>query len=89
LNFENIEICIDHLILNLKMYCSLWPEFNSENEEKVLLSKELDSMEMLTLLKELESQNICAFSDLDKHQLPRQLIIEIQRLNAVRKQFEA
>ena len=89
LNFENIEHCIDNLMLNLKMYCSLWPELNFENGEQVLLSKELDSMEMLHLLKELESKNICNFSDLTKHELPKPLIMEIKRLNALRKQFEA
>ena len=87
LDFEILECSIDNLILNLKMYSSLWPEFNSENKEQVLLSKELDRMEMLAILKELESKGICEFSDLNEKEIPETLIYEIKRLNALKKQF--
>lgn len=87
LDFEILEYSIDNLILNLKMYSSLWPEFNSENKEQVLLSKELDRMEMLAILKELESKGVCEFSDLNEKEISETLIYEIKRLNALKKQF--
>ena len=88
LNFENLENCIDNLMLNLKMYASVWPEFTSEKEEEVLLSKELDSMEMLIILKELQTKNVLNFSDLKLEILPTSLVLEIKRLNLLKKQFE-
>ena len=88
LNFENLENCIDNLMLNLKMYASVWPEFTSEKEEEVLLSKELDSMEMLIILKELQTKNVLNFSDLKLEILPKSLVLEIKRLNLLKKQFE-
>jgi hypothetical protein len=88
LNFETLDFSIDNLILNLKMYCQFWPELNLENEENILLSKELDSMNMLALLKELELKGICEFSDLNTNELPETLVYEIKRLNALKKQFE-
>lgn len=88
LNFENLENCIDNLMLNLKMYASVWPEFTSEKEEEVLLSKELDSMEILIILKELQTKNVLNFSDLKLEVLPKSLVLEIKRLNLLKKQFE-
>lgn len=88
LNFENLENCIDNLMLNLKMYASVWPEFTSDKEEEVLLSKELDSMEMLIILKELQTKNVFNFSDLKLEILPTSLVLEIKRLNLLKKQFE-
>lgn len=88
LNFENLENCIDNLMLNLKMYASVWPEFTSDKEEEVLLSKELDSMEMLIILKELQTKNVLNFSDLKLEILPTSLVLEIKRLNLLKKQFE-
>jgi hypothetical protein len=87
LNFENLENCIDNLMLNLKMYASVWPELTCEKEE-VLLSKELDSMEMLIILKELQTKNVLNFSDLKLEILPKSLVLEIKRLNLLKKQFE-
>lgn len=89
LNFENLENCIDNLMLNLKMYASVWPEFTSDKEEEeILLSKELDSMEMLIILKELQTKNVLNFSDLKLEILPTSLVLEIKRLNLLKKQFE-
>ena len=89
LNFENLENCIDNLMLNLNMYASVWPEFTSDKEEEeILLSKELDSMEMLIILKELQTKNVLNFSDLKLEILPKSLVLEIKRLNLLKKQFE-
>ena len=88
LSIENLENCIDNLNLNIKIYCSCWPQIDRKKDEQVFLSNELESMEMLAILKNLESENICTFSDLSAIVLPEPLAIEIKRLNLLKESFD-
>lgn len=88
LSIENLENCIDNLNLNIKMYCFCWPQIDRKKDEQVLLSNELESMEMLAILKNLESENICTFSDLSTIVLSEPLATEIKRLNLLKESFD-
>lgn len=89
LSFENFKISLKNLSANLKIYASSWPEINPNKETELLLSKELDNMEMLSILKELKSKNIINVNDLASCAIPISLELEIKRLNAINKQFNS
>lgn len=87
LSFENIENCIDLLAENLRNWCQLWPEIELENGNEILLSKELESMRFLEILKELKLLDIQNFESLTPTLLPQDLKIEIARLNTIKSLF--
>ena len=84
LSFENIENCIDLLTENLRNWCQLWPEIELENGNEILLSKELESMRFLGIIKELQLIDIQNFESLTSTLLPQDLKIEIARLNTIK-----
>jgi len=83
LTIHTLDSAIDSLLLNLKNWSLLWPKLELSLDEKILLSKELDSMSFYQVLKELQSINIHSFNNLKKEILPSNLIYEIKRLNLI------
>ena len=79
LNF--LIYCSDLLLQNLNTWAKKWPKLETDPSDDVKLSKELESVEMLQLIKELNKKNILFFNDLNESNLPSRLIIEIKRLN--------
>ena len=87
LTIRTLDSAIDSLLLNLKNWSLLWPKLELSLDEKILLSKELDSMSFYQVLKELKSINILSFINLKKEILPSNLIYEIKRLNLISNYF--
>lgn len=87
LTIQNLLFTIDLMLLNLKQWAQLWPKITIGAEDKILLSKELESMEFLSILKEMSLINIMTFSDLKKSSLPEKLVNEIKRLNQINSSF--
>ncbi len=87
LTIRTLDSAIDSLLLNLKNWSLLWPKLELSLDEKILLSKELDSMSFYQVLKELKSINILSFNSLKKEILPSNLIYEIKRLNLISNYF--
>jgi hypothetical protein len=82
-----MEISINLLLENLKVWSKLWPKTPILEDEKIVLSKELESMEFYQVLKELKQVNVLNFKDLYFAQLPESLNHEIKRLNLISKYF--
>ena len=80
-------MAIHFLLENLKAWSKLWPKIAILEDENILLSKELESMEFYQVLKELNKSNIIYFSDLNSIQLPPDLSNEIKRLNLINAYF--
>jgi hypothetical protein len=80
--------CCDLLVQNLKNWAEKWPKLETDEKNEVKLSKELESVEMLRLIKEVSSYNILNFNDLNSGNTPKDLMIEIQRLNELTTFFE-
>lgn len=87
LTIQTLDAALDALLLNLKNWSKLWPKLEISSDEKILLSKELESMEFYQVLKELKQANVLNFKDLDFIQLPMNLIHEIKRLNLINTYF--
>ena len=87
LTIDLMEISINLLIENLKVWSKLWPKITISEDEKIVLSKELESMEFYQVLKELKQVNVLNFKDLDFTQLPESLNHEIKRLNLISEYF--
>ena len=87
LTIDLMEISINLLLENLKVWSKLWPKIPILEDEKILLSKELESMEFYQVLKELKQVNVLNFNDLDFTQLPENLNHEIKRLNLISECF--
>jgi hypothetical protein len=87
LTIQTLDAALDALLLNLKNWSKLWPKLEISSDEKILLSKELESMEFYQALKELKQANVLNFKDLDFTQLPMNLIHEIKRLNLINTYF--
>jgi hypothetical protein len=87
LTIQTLDAALDALLLNLKNWSKLWPLITILEDEKILLSKELESMEFYQVLKELKQANVLNFKDLDFTQLPMNLIHEIKRLNLINAYF--
>ena len=87
LTIDLMEISINLLLENLKVWSKLWPKITISEDEKILLSKELESMEFYQVLKELKQVNVLNFKDLDFTQLPEDLNHEIKRLNLISEYF--
>jgi hypothetical protein len=87
LTIQILDAAIDSLLLNLKNWSNLWPKLEISNDEKILLSKELESMDFYQVLKELRQANFLNFKDLDFNQLPTDLKNEIKRLNLISAYF--
>ncbi len=81
--------CCDLLVQNLKNWAKKWPKLDTNPNEEIKLSKELESVEMLRLIKELNEKNNFLFSDLITNDLQKLLLIEIQRLNLIATHFSA
>jgi hypothetical protein len=75
-------------VKNLKNWAKKWPKLETDGKNEVKLSKELESVEMLRLIKEVNSYNILNFNDLKSENTPKDLMIEIQRLNDLTTFFE-
>jgi hypothetical protein len=84
-NLNFLFYCSDLLQINLKNWCEKWPKLETDQSEEVKLSRELDSVEMFRLLKELSGNNELIFSTLKSDNLPMSLLMEIQRLNLIAK----
>ena len=87
LTIQTLDAALDTLLLNLKKWSKLWPLITILEDEKILLSKELESMEFYQVLKELKQANVLNFKDLDFTQLPVNLIHEIKRMNLINTYF--
>jgi hypothetical protein len=80
--------CCDLLVQNLKNWAKKWPKLETDGKNEVKLSKELESVEMLRLIKEVCGCNIFNFNDLNHENTPKYLMFEIQRLNELTTFFE-
>jgi len=62
-------------------YSSLWPEIN-RNDNTIILSKEIDTMELLSEIKKLRDKGVVTFDELSKFELSENncVGIESQRL---------
>lgn len=87
LNINSLEISMNLLLQNLKQWSMLWHKKVIHKKDKILLSKELESMEFYQVLKELKEHNIIYFNDLKEEKLPANLIYEIKRLNLISESF--
>ena len=80
--------CSDLLLQNLRTWAQKWPKLEIEMKDYVKLSKELESVEMLRLIKELNRNNILFFNDIESNNIPKNFIIEIIRLNQITTFFK-
>ena len=80
--------CCDLLVQNLKNWAEKWPKLETDGKNEVKLSKELESVEMLRLIKEVNDYNILNFNDLNSENTSKDLLFEIQRLNELTTFFE-
>jgi hypothetical protein len=87
LTIQTLDAAIDALLLNLKYWSKLWPKLEISSDEKILLSKELESMEFYQVLKEMSLVNVLNFNDLLLTNIPEKLNIEIKRLNLINSYF--
>ncbi len=87
LTIQTLDAAIDALLLNLKNWSKLWPKLEISSYEKILLSKELESMEFYQVLKEMSLVNVLNFNDLLLTNIPDKLNIEIKRLNLINSYF--
>jgi hypothetical protein len=87
LTIQTLDAAIDSLLLNLKNWSKLWPNLEIISDEKILLSKELESMEFYQVLKEMSLINILNFNDLTSTNIPDKLNTEIKRLNLINSYF--
>ena len=87
LTIQTLDAAIDALFLNLKNWSKLWPKLEISSDEKILLSKELESMEFYQVLKEMSLVNVLNFNDLLLTNIPDKLNIEIKRLNLINSYF--
>jgi hypothetical protein len=87
LTIQTLDEAIDTLLLNLKNWSKLWPKLEISSDEKILLSKELESMEFYQVLKEMSLVNVLNFNDLLLTKIPDKLNIEIKRLNLINSYF--
>lgn len=87
LTIQTLDAAIDAFLLNLKYWSKLWPKLEIKSDEKILLSKELESMEFYQVLKEMSLSNVLNFNDLLLINIPDKLNIEIKRLNLINSYF--
>lgn len=87
LSIDLLEVSINLLLENLKVWSNLWPKTTILEGEKILLSKELESMEFYQALKELKKGNVLNFNDLKNVDLPNNLNHELMRLNLISAHF--
>ena len=87
LTIQNLDSAIDALLFNLKNWSKLWPNLEIISDEKILLSKELESMEFYQVLKEMSLVNVLNFNDLTLTNIPDKLNTEIKRLNLINSYF--
>jgi hypothetical protein len=86
-NLNFLISCSDLLLINLKKWVEKWPLIQSNPAEEIKLSKELESVEMYRLIKELNEKNKLVFSDLDLINETSTIKIEIERLNLIASYF--
>ncbi len=87
LTIQTLDAAIDALLFNLKNWSKLWPNLEIISDEKILLSKELESMEFYQVLKEMSLINVLNFNDLTLTNIPDKLNTEIKRLNLINSYF--
>ena len=87
LTFDLLDVSINLMLENLKKWSKLWPIITILENEKILLSKELESIEFYQVLKELKHANVLNFKDLYFKKLPNNLNHEIKRLNLISNYF--
>jgi hypothetical protein len=87
LTIQTLDAAIDALLFNLKNWSKLWPNLEIISDEKILLSKELESMEFYQVLKEMSLINVLNFNDLTSTNIPDKLNTEIKRLNLINSYF--
>lgn len=80
-NLNFLVYCGNMLLQNLKDWCQKWPKLESVVNVDVKLSNELESVEMLRMIKNINEHNILHFNDLNPENTPTDLLVEIQRLN--------
>lgn len=88
LDVNYLIYCCNLLLHNLKNWSRKWPNLDPELRNDVKLSKELDSVEMLRIIKNLNELNVFNFNDLKSKNTPIDLVIEIQRLNELARYFD-
>lgn len=82
-NLDFIIYCSELMLRNLKTWAKKWPKLESTSIEEMKLSKELESVEMYRFIKNLNENNLFNFNELNSVNTPKELIIEIQRLNQI------
>lgn len=87
LTINLMEFSINLLLENLKIWSKKWPIMAIKEDEKILLSKELEAMEFYNALKELKHRFVLNFNDLKNIDLPENLSHELMRLNLISASF--
>jgi aryl carrier-like protein len=82
-NCKFIMSGIDSLVENIRIWSEKWSNMNLKIDLEAKLSTELDSIQMLQIIKSLKNQNIQKFQDLREKQLPHNILLEIKRLNLI------
>jgi hypothetical protein len=83
-----IIYCSDLLLLNLKIWAEKWPKLYTKSNEKVKLSKELESIEMYRFIKELNEKGIVNFEQLTGVVIQNYLKVEVIRLRLISEYFK-
>jgi hypothetical protein len=98
LSVENavvLEKIVNHYLLLEEMYRNYWPQIELDGGEQISVSVEPDSMLLLKALKELEGEQICDFSQLQRKSAEKIennslniILMEAKRLSLLRKMDE-
>ncbi|MCE2743154.1 MAG: hypothetical protein LW701_06275 [Fluviicola sp.] len=94
-NAVELEKIVNQYLLLEGMYRNYWPQIELDSEEQISVSVEPDSMLLLQALKELEGEQICDFSQLQRKSAEKIennslniILMEAKRLSLLRKMDE-
>lgn len=85
---HSLTFYCDLLMENMKMWSQKWPKLDTHYILDMKLSKELESVEMFRVIKNLNDNNIIYFNDINSENIPMNLLTEIHRLNKLSVFFE-
>ena len=77
----DIESLLELLIDVTRKYALLWSEVDVSGIGKLIISKEIDPMELLTALNSFESNGNTSFNDISTLKLENPLVKEAKRLS--------
>ena len=94
-NAVELEKIVNQYLLLEDMYRNYWPQIELDSQEQISVSVEPDSMLLLKALKELEGEQICDFSQLQRKSAEKIennslniILMEAKRLSLLRKMDE-